>query len=73
MNYGFARGINIAMVLAQNQQADYVLLLNNDIVVDRDFLSEMIAKQKRHLNLGLQVQPFTIMTAQQPLTLQEKT
>jgi GT2 family glycosyltransferase len=41
-NLGFAVGTNVGMRLAQKQQADYVLLLNNDIVVERKFLSELI-------------------------------
>ncbi len=52
-NYGFARGTNIAIMLAQKQCADYVLLLNNDIVVDKEFLSEMIAHSERTPQIGV--------------------
>ena len=42
-NYGFAGGSNIAMRYALNNCApDYILLLNNDTVVDPKFLSEMV-------------------------------
>ncbi|MCD7781511.1 MAG: glycosyltransferase family 2 protein [Methanosphaera sp.] len=42
-NYGFARGNNIAMdYTLKYDNPDYVLLLNNDTIVDPDFLSRMI-------------------------------
>jgi GT2 family glycosyltransferase len=53
VNYGFARGTNIAIMLAQKQCADYVLLLNNDIVVDKEFLSKMVAHAERTPQIGV--------------------
>ncbi|MBX7151941.1 glycosyltransferase family 2 protein [bacterium] len=41
-NLGFARGNNIGMELALKKGADYVLLLNNDTVVDPALLKNMI-------------------------------
>ena len=42
-NYGFAKGNNIGMRYAlKNLDPDYILLLNNDTVVDKNFLDEMI-------------------------------
>jgi hypothetical protein len=42
-NYGFAGGANIGMKYAMdNSRLDYVLLLNNDTVVDPIFLTEMV-------------------------------
>lgn len=42
-NYGFAEGNNIGMrFVLENLDSDYVLLLNNDTVVQRDFLSELV-------------------------------
>ena len=42
INYGFAEGNNIAIRYALKAlNPDYVLLLNNDTVVDKDFLSEL--------------------------------
>jgi GT2 family glycosyltransferase len=52
-NLGFAKGVNIAIQLAQKQRADYVLLLNNDIVVDQHFLSEMIAQAEKTYQFGI--------------------
>lgn len=42
-NYGFAEGNNIAIKYALNTlNTDYVLLLNNDTIVQKDFLDKMI-------------------------------
>jgi GT2 family glycosyltransferase len=42
-NYGFAGGNNVGISFALDViLADYVLLLNNDTVVDPDFLTEMV-------------------------------
>lgn len=42
-NYGFALGNNIGIKYAvKNLKSDYVLLLNNDVVVDPEFLNELI-------------------------------
>lgn len=38
-NLGFSGGNNIAIEIAQKENADYVLLLNNDTIVTPDFLS----------------------------------
>ena len=41
-NYGFAEGNNIGMGYAlKNFNPNYILLLNNDTVVDKDFLREL--------------------------------
>lgn len=42
-NLGFATGNNIGINLALEENADYVLLLNNDTIVDEDFLGELVA------------------------------
>ncbi len=41
-NLGFAGGCNVGIHQALNAGSDYVLLLNNDIVVDSAFLEEMV-------------------------------
>lgn len=42
-NYGFAEGNNIAIrSILNNNNSEYILLLNNDTVVDTDFLSELV-------------------------------
>jgi GT2 family glycosyltransferase len=53
-NYGFAGGSNIGIRLAlENLDAAYILLLNNDTVVDTDFLTEMVKVAKTDNNIGL--------------------
>lgn len=42
-NLGFAAGANAGIRFALDHGADYVLLLNNDTIVDPGFLSELVA------------------------------
>lgn len=42
VNMGFTGGNNAGIDLALKQKADYVLLLNNDTVVTKDFLDKMV-------------------------------
>ncbi|MBF4474611.1 MULTISPECIES: glycosyltransferase family 2 protein [Methanobacterium] len=52
-NYGFAKGNNIGISYAlKSLDADYVLLLNNDTVVDKDFLTELVDAAKTNDNVG---------------------
>jgi hypothetical protein len=53
VNLGFAQGTNIGLQLAQKQQVDYILLLNNDLVVDRRFLSELIDTAEKSPKIGI--------------------
>lgn len=53
-NYGFAEGNNIGIRFAlKNLNPDYVLLLNNDTIVDRDFLMELIETGESNENIGM--------------------
>ncbi len=53
-NDGFAKGNNLAISFAlQNLGSDYVLLLNNDTVVDRSFLREIAAVAESVKNVGI--------------------
>ncbi|MDO4329866.1 MAG: glycosyltransferase family 2 protein [Lachnospiraceae bacterium] len=47
-NDGFSAGNNIGIRYAIEHGADYVLLLNNDTLVDPDFLTELIGYQSNH-------------------------
>lgn len=52
-NYGCSEGNNIGMRYALNcLNADYILLLNNDVVVDREFLGEMVAVAESDEHIG---------------------
>ncbi len=53
-NYGFAEGNNIGMRYAlKNLNAEYILLLNNDTVVDSDFLKELVNVAEGSENIGI--------------------
>ena len=41
-NLGFAGGNNVGMKYAAENEADYVLLINNDTTVDKNFLAELV-------------------------------
>ena len=52
-NYGFAGGNNVGIDYAMNQlNTDYVLLLNNDTVVDKYFLKELIEVSESDNKIG---------------------
>ena len=53
-NYGFAEGNNIAIRYAlEKLNPDYILLLNNDTVVDSCFLDELIKIAENDPNIGI--------------------
>ena len=52
-NLGFAEGSDRGIEEALRNEADYVLLLNNDTVVDRDFLDRMVAIGELYADIGI--------------------
>jgi len=52
-NYGFAKGNNIGIRYALEMTADYVLLLNNDTVVDPSFLDELVGVAEADKIVGI--------------------
>lgn len=52
-NLGFAGGHNIAIKYALEKGADYVLLLNNDAYVDRNFVTELFKIGEKDKNVGI--------------------
>jgi len=54
INYGFAEGNNkgIKFVL-NNLHSDYILLLNNDTVVDENFLTSLVFEAEKYEKVGL--------------------
>ena len=53
-NYGFAEGNNIGIRYALKAlNADYIFLLNNDTVVDKDFLGKMVDIGEADENIGI--------------------
>jgi GT2 family glycosyltransferase len=52
-NLGFAAGCNVGVRYALAKGTEYVLLLNNDTFVARDFLSEMLASIETDPRIGV--------------------
>ena len=52
-NLGFAGGNNLGIEYALNNGADYVMLLNNDTLVEPNFLDEMLNTVKGNAKVGL--------------------
>jgi GT2 family glycosyltransferase len=52
-NIGFAGGCNLGIEKALAAQADYVLLLNNDTIVDPDFLEQMLIYSRVNPQAGI--------------------
>lgn len=53
-NYGFSEGNNIGIRYSlKNLKSDYILLLNNDTVVDKYFLQELIEVSTINNNIGI--------------------
>ena len=52
-NYGFAEGNNIGIKYTlKNFNPDYILLLNNDTIVDKNFLDELLKVAENDKNIG---------------------
>lgn len=52
-NLGFAEGNNVGMKDAVKRGADYILLLNNDVILSRDLLVQLIKVAERDKKIGL--------------------
>lgn len=52
-NGGFAKGNNIGIKYAVENGSDFVLLLNNDTLVEKDFLTEMMNCYESHEKVGI--------------------
>lgn len=52
-NLGFAEGNNVGIRRAMDEGADYVLLLNNDTVVDPEFLGELVKVAEGDERIGI--------------------
>lgn len=59
-NLGFAQGNNVAIrEVIKEEKADYILTLNNDTIVEPDFLEELVNCAQRHPEAG-SIQPKMI-------------
>lgn len=52
-NLGYSAGNNVGMEAALHRGADYVLILNNDTTVDREFLSQLVAVAEDEPRVGI--------------------
>jgi hypothetical protein len=52
-NIGFSKGNNVGIDFALKNEADYVLLLNQDTEVEPDFLSNLVEEGERDRKIGL--------------------
>lgn len=52
-NFGFSGGNNIGMKYAIEKGADYILLINNDTIVEKDFLSELVKVGESKKDIGI--------------------
>lgn len=52
-NLGFVGGNNIGIKFALKQKADYILLLNNDTIVESDFLAKLVNAMESDSGIGL--------------------
>lgn len=52
-NYGFPEGNNIGMRYALGKGTDYLLLLNNDVIVDCEFLSKLVKVAEDDASIGI--------------------
>ncbi len=52
-NLGYAGGNNVGIEYALKQGTDLVLLLNNDTIVDRNFISALLKSSEEHKNVGI--------------------
>jgi len=52
-NLGFSSGNNVGIRFALERMADYVLLLNNDVEVEKDFLSRLVDIGEKNPKIGI--------------------
>jgi len=52
-NLGFAAGCNVGIRQGLAEDADYVLLVNNDTIIDPNLLSELLAEARRNPKAGI--------------------
>jgi len=52
-NLGFSGGNNLGLKLALKEHADYILLLNNDTIVEPDFLRVLVDKFDKYPDIGI--------------------
>ena len=52
-NTGFVKGNNVGIKYALDAGADYIILLNNDTIVEQDCISNLVGYANKHKDIGL--------------------
>ncbi|MCP2605454.1 glycosyltransferase family 2 protein [Candidatus Aminicenantes bacterium AC-335-O07] len=52
-NFGFAKGNNMGIKYALKKKVNYILLLNNDTVVDKNFLEPLVKEAEKNEKIGI--------------------
>lgn len=52
-NFGFAAGVNVGLRYSLEQSADYVLLLNNDTIIDKNCISYLISEISKDPSIAI--------------------
>ncbi len=52
-NHGFAAGNNVGIAYALDKGADYLFILNNDTIVDKNIIIEFLAAAKKYSDSGM--------------------
>jgi GT2 family glycosyltransferase len=52
-NLGFAAGNNVGIKFALERAADFVLILNNDVIVEKNFLTQLVDSVAENEKIGL--------------------
>jgi len=55
VNTGFAGGNNLAIKYSLNEDADYVLIINNDVIVEKDLLTNLLKTIESKETIGIVV------------------
>jgi hypothetical protein len=52
-NLGFAGGNNVAMRMVRDRGIEYILILNNDVIVEKNFLEPLVESMLKDENIGI--------------------
>jgi GT2 family glycosyltransferase len=52
-NFGYAAGMNVGLKYAMNGGADYIIALNNDIILDRNLIMELLKTAQSNKDAGV--------------------
>jgi GT2 family glycosyltransferase len=52
-NLGYAEGNNVGIAVALEQKAPYICILNNDIALRPDFLTQLVAEAEADTSIGI--------------------